>query len=240
MQVAGCATYTPASIVALRALNLPASTVAEDVPLILPSALTEAQQCAGCIPGLLVIESVMRDAQCRTALVRLRNQLHIKTRFLIYKKHQSRHQGMNTRSKMIVARNESKIRLHSEKYQTAWKAKLSLVGGVEEAVGWNKLWRGDIRCMEDKEELSRKEEKRKKATERRLRREAQLRAEGEWPLIADPEEEEEGGSDPGDEDVFTKGGESTREVSWIWTVAGTSGTDEELEDGVFYFHAKKL
>ncbi|KAJ7721359.1 hypothetical protein DFH07DRAFT_784158, partial [Mycena maculata] len=44
------ATYQPGSIVALRTRNTPPKELAEDVPLMLPSALTEAQ-CAGA-PGV--------------------------------------------------------------------------------------------------------------------------------------------------------------------------------------------
>ncbi|KAJ6517942.1 hypothetical protein C8R47DRAFT_929902, partial [Mycena vitilis] len=68
----------------------------------------------------------------------------------------SRHQGANTRSRTIVTRNESKIRLHSEKYQTAWEAIRKLNGGDERLVGWRVLKREDIRCMEDAEDLRKK------------------------------------------------------------------------------------
>jgi hypothetical protein len=36
----------------------------------------------------------------------------------------------------------------------------------------------------------------------------------------------------------SKVGESQREVSWIWTVAGMTGTDTGIEDGEFW-DAKK-
>jgi hypothetical protein len=32
--------------------------------------------------------------------------------------------------------------------------------------------------------------------------------------------------------MVTRGGENMREVPWIWTMAGTTGTDKELEDGM--------
>jgi hypothetical protein len=136
-------TYMPAAIQALGDMELPSNVLAEDVPLLLPSALSEAQR-ALCSGGVEHVEALMRDAQCRTGLVRLRNYLHIKSRLLTYKKHQVRHQGANTRSRTIITRNESKIRLHSEKYQTAWDAIRKLHGGNEAMVGWRVLRREDI------------------------------------------------------------------------------------------------
>ncbi|KAJ7071748.1 hypothetical protein B0H15DRAFT_793361 [Mycena belliarum] len=228
------ATYQPASLVFLRTREVPAKEMAEDVPLLLPSALTAAQRGGGtgCMAGLQEIERVMRDSQCRAALVRLRNQLHVKSRLLLYKKNHARHQGMNTRSRTIVARNESKIRLESEKYQDAWRALVALDGN-EHTVGWPKLKKEDIRCMQDSEELSKKAEKQRKGLERRMAREAALRDEGELP----PLQEEEA---PDDDDVFTRPGENVRQVSWIWTLAGTAGTDAELEDALRIEWAKSF
>lgn len=85
-------------------------------------------------------------------------------------------------------------------------------------MGWPQLKKEDIRCMQDAEELLRNAEKRRKANERRLRKEDELREDG---LL--PEEE--------DDEMVTRGGESVREISWIWTMAGTAGTDKELEGG---------
>ncbi|KAJ7223217.1 hypothetical protein GGX14DRAFT_352104, partial [Mycena pura] len=187
---------------------VPPETRAEDVPLLLPSALTVAQRAGGCMSGLLEMEKELRDAQCRTAHQLLLNQLTIKSRLFLYKKYNVRHQGMNTRSRTVVARNESKIRLHSEKYQAAWRALVAIEGGVAERVGWNRLRKEDIRCMEDPEVLSRRQQRKKAAQERELRRNAELLAMGELPLITS--------------------GESHRQVSWIWTQAGKSGSDDEF------------
>ncbi|KAJ6450007.1 hypothetical protein C8R47DRAFT_999048 [Mycena vitilis] len=176
------ATYTPAALQVLSTRVAPPEELAEDVPLMLPSALSEADRMGpGCAKGLADIENSLRAAQCRTSLPRLRNQLHIKSRLLLYKKNNSRHQGMNTRSRTIVNRNESKIRLHSEKFQMAWKAQLQLAGG-------------------------------------------NASKDGELPPL--PEEEED------EAEMVTRGGENMREISWIWTLAGTAGTDEELEDAL--------
>ncbi|KAJ7017588.1 hypothetical protein C8F04DRAFT_1279172 [Mycena alexandri] len=216
------ATYSPASLQVLSARVAPADELAEHVPLMLPSALAPAQrEGGGCVIGLVDIENDLRAAQCRTALPRLRNQLHIKSRFLLYKKHNARHQGMNTRSRTIVARNETKICLHSEKLQMVWEARLRIVGGDASKVGWPRLKKEDIRCMQDAEEMSRNTEKRRRANEQRTRREEEYREDGLLPALDD------------DDDVMvTRGGENMREISWIWTLAGTAGTDEELEDAL--------
>jgi hypothetical protein len=82
------------------------------------------------------------------------------------------------------------------------------------------LKKEDIRCMQDAEELSRKVEKRRKANEQQLWREEELHEDGLLPPLPDDNDE-----------MVTRGGENMREISWVWTMAGTAGTDEELEDG---------
>jgi hypothetical protein len=163
------ATYTPASIVALgQQVNVPDDEQPEQVPLFLPSALSTAQRSMEGVAALAVIKGAMREAQCSHTLVRLRSQLHVKSRLLTYKALQARHQGANTRARAIVERNECKIQLHSEKYQMAWEAKRRLADGDAEMVGWPPLLREDIHCMEDAEELARSAEQRKEQEARRL------------------------------------------------------------------------
>ncbi|KAJ7029947.1 hypothetical protein C8F04DRAFT_1264290 [Mycena alexandri] len=217
------ATYTPGAIVALGAReNVPNNEQPEQLPLFLPSALSTAQRNVEPLKRLAWIEDQLRDGQCTTALVRLRNQLHMKSRLLTYKRIQSRNQGANTRSRTIVSRNESKIRLHSEKYQMAWAAKCQLANGDRSKVGFQVLRKEDIRCMEDAEELLRDAGKRRAQEERRRQREDTLRATRELPSLTAEEEGERA----------ARGGENVREVSWIWTAAGTSGTDAELEEAL--------
>ncbi|KAJ7886239.1 hypothetical protein B0H14DRAFT_2243953, partial [Mycena olivaceomarginata] len=217
------ATYTPIAIVALgQHANVPEDEQPEHVPLFLPSALTPAQRATELVRGLAEIENQLRDAQCSSALERLRKQLHVKSRLLTYKAIQSRHQGANTRSRTLVERNESKIRLQSEKYQMAWEARLRLADGDRDAVGWRVLRPEDVRCMEDAEELARGEAKRRAQQERRVRREQELRDMGELPPLTAEEQER-----------VARGGESMREVSWIWRGAGTMGADADLEEGKF-------
>ncbi|KAF7347051.1 hypothetical protein MVEN_01458900 [Mycena venus] len=193
----------------------------EDEPLFLPLALSAAQRATEPVLGLAVIEDELRDAQCAMSLVLLHNQLHIKARYFIYKKIQARHQGPNTRSQALVARNETKIRLHSEKYQMAWEAKRRLANGDRSTFTWRPLRQEDIRTMEDAEDLRRTEDQRRKATERRLEREERLRASGELPPLTAEEQER----------AKRNATENTRQVSWIWTAAGLAGTDAELEEG---------
>jgi hypothetical protein len=217
-------TYMPAALQLLGDMSVPSTMLAEDVPLLLPSALTEPQR-ARCIPGLDHIEALMRDAQCRTGLTRLRNQLYIKSRLLTYKKGHVRHQGANTRSRTIVTRNESKIWLHSEKYQTAWEAIRKLNGGDEGMVGWRVLKREDIRCMEDDEDLRKKANQRQAQEARRQKKKAELRAQG---LLSVEEEDE---MDCDEEGEIRRGPENQRVVSWIWTLAGTEGSDAAFGEG---------
>ncbi|KAJ7678301.1 hypothetical protein DFH06DRAFT_975338, partial [Mycena polygramma] len=195
-------TYTPASILALEARDTPDAEQPENEPLFLPSALSETERATGCTKGLLEIELLLRDAQCRAALMRLRNQLHIKVRFLNYKMLHARHQGANTRSRSIVQRNEIKIRLHSEKYQAAWNAMLVAAGGDASKIGWKKLNKGDIRCMEDADDLKKKEERRARALGKQKRKYQELIDHGEDPGPApwdavDEDEEMEGAEDEG-------------------------------------------
>ncbi|KAJ7850849.1 hypothetical protein B0H13DRAFT_2360511 [Mycena leptocephala] len=173
------ATYTPSAIVALgQREGVPEDEPPEKTPL--GNGTRERPR---------VIEDSLRDAQCSTAIVRLRSQLHVKSRLLTYKRIQARHQGANTRSCTIVTRNETKIRLHSEKYQMAWEAKRLLANGDARKVGWRILRKEDIRCMEDPEELRRNADKQKKQQERCERREEGLREDG---LLAPLTAEESG------------------------------------------------
>ncbi|KAJ7028207.1 hypothetical protein C8F04DRAFT_1291706 [Mycena alexandri] len=226
------ATYTPGALQVLARRPADPEETPEKTPLVLPSALTEQERREGCMAGVEYTEAIARDGQCGAALLRLRHQLHIKSRFITYKKNNSRHQGANTRSRTLVARNESKIRLHSEKYQVAWGAMRALNGGDASKVGWRKLCQADIRLMEDAEDLRKRNERRKKEDERRRAKERRLIAEGE--VIE--QEDEEGWEDVDDDDDDNGAGasrpENRRVLSWIWTVAGTTGSDVEIEEAL--------
>ncbi|KAJ7302475.1 hypothetical protein DFH08DRAFT_977891 [Mycena albidolilacea] len=233
-------TYTPASIVALEKREAPDDEQPENEPLFLPSALSEAEHVdGGCARGLLEMELLLRDAQCRSALEKLRHQLVIKACFLNYKSLHARHQGATTQLRTIVTRHELKIRAHSEKYQAAWNALFEGAGRDESQVGWKRLRKGDIRCMEDADDLRQKEKRRKRAHERRKRKLQELLDHGVGVPAWEQEEDEEGeGEGEGEGELAGAGndrrgaGESRREISWIWTAAGSSGTDKGLEDAL--------
>ncbi|KAJ7018738.1 hypothetical protein C8F04DRAFT_976786 [Mycena alexandri] len=225
------ATYMPGALQFLARRPADAEETPERTPLVLPSALSPEERKKGCMAGVEYTEAVARDGQCGAALLRLRHQLHIKSRFITYKKNNSRHQHVNTRSRTLVARNESKIRLHSEKYQTAWGAIRALNGGDESTVGWRKLHQRDIRLMEDAEDLRKRNERRKKEDARRRARERQLIAEGEVIEVA-PEDEEGWEDDDGGDYVAGASTENRRVLSWIWMVAGTTESDVEIAEAL--------
>ncbi|KAJ7041706.1 hypothetical protein C8F04DRAFT_1176799 [Mycena alexandri] len=223
------ATYMPGALQVLARRPAVPEETPETTPLMLPSALT-AEDCeAGCVGGVQYTEATARDGQCGAALLRLRHQLHVKSRFMTYKKNNSRHQHANTRSRTLVARNESKIRLHSEKYQTAWASIRSLYGGDASRVGWRKLRQADIRMMEDSEDARKRNERRKKENTRRRAQEQRLIAEGER---VEEDNDEEGWEDDNGDEPGAPTTESRRLVSWIWTTAGTTGSDIELEEAL--------
>ncbi|KAF7324857.1 CxC2 domain-containing protein [Mycena kentingensis (nom. inval.)] len=222
------ATYSPTSLVHLSSLHIGDDVPAEQVPLLLPSALSKSER-HGCRDGLVGIESRLRHAQCKSALAQLRHQLHIKTRLLIYKKHQSRHQGANTRSRALVARNELKIKAHADMYRETRAALCEL----EDGVVWPPLLASDIRCLEDPDEISKREARNRRQLEIRLKRQTELVAEG---LLAEEDLMEIGDETEESEEPPTKSkessGESRRTVSWIWTMAATSGSEASLQDSI--------
>lgn len=221
------ATYTPGALQALARRPMDPEETPETTPLMLPSALEAEEREASCVGMVATYEAIARDAQCDAALLCLRHQLHIKSRFMTYKQNNARHQGANTRSRTLVARNESKIRLHSAKYQAAWNAIRRLQGGDASKVGWRRLRQSDIRLMEDAEDLKKREERRREEEARRRARTRRLRTEGETV------EENDGDSawvDDNENEATTT--ESRHVVSWIWTVAGSTGSDAELEEAL--------
>ncbi|KAF7306182.1 CxC2 domain-containing protein [Mycena chlorophos] len=216
----------------------------EDVALFLPTALTSAERDAGCAKGLLEIEISMRRGQCRDALSAMRNQLHIKSRLLLYMLAHSRHQAMNTRSRTLVNRNESKLKSHTDKYQMSWAAVAAVLGPDGVGPGFRRLLKADIRCMEDPEALPAQKARELEKEKRRVAEEAKRIAMGEYPLVATEREnwvegdaqKDEGGTaleDAAGKKGKDKGkghGESKRVLSWIWETTGIAGTEEELQD----------
>ncbi|KAF7298473.1 CxC2 domain-containing protein [Mycena kentingensis (nom. inval.)] len=187
------ATYTPTSLTHFASLNIGEDVAAENIPLVLPSDLPVSLR-SGCQDGIVDIERrQLRHAQCKSAIAQLRHQLHIKARLLIYKKHQSRHQRMNTRSRGLVTRNEVKIKGHADMYQAS-RAALS---HLEPAVAWPPLLPSDIRCLEDPDTVSKREAQNRRQLAARLERQVELLREG----IITPEDIECGDNGDGDGDV---------------------------------------
>ncbi|KAF7366127.1 hypothetical protein MVEN_00489500 [Mycena venus] len=105
-----------------------------------------------------------------------------------------------------------------------------MVGGIKGAMGWKQLRKADIRCMEDAEDIQKKEKKRVRVKERHIRKFQELLDHGvEVPAWAQKASEDE---DDVEEIAGERGTESRREVSWIWTAAGMTGTDTVLEDAL--------
>jgi hypothetical protein len=214
-------TYTPAAIVALSSREkVLEDEQPEHVLLFLPSALPPATHVVPGVDALVVMEDSVCDTQCSAALERLRRALTAKSRLVTYKNLQSRHQGANMRARAIVERNETKIRLSSEKYQMAWAAKLRMVDGDVKRVGWQQLRKEDIRCMVDAEEEIRGAETRRAQAERCNRHEDELRLEGKLPPLTADERERQ-----------ARGGKNMRVMSWIWTSAGGKQSEEDVDEG---------
>ena len=142
-------TYMP--VIAHLLTSCPPSSAlkqSEVATLYLPSELS-AIQLSQCMPGLRELEKQLHEAQCSSSLKPLRNQLFIKTRFLIHKGLHLCHQAATTQAHALLDRNEHKIRLHAAKYWDARAALLRYQGDDELSFEWEELKQEDIQCMED-------------------------------------------------------------------------------------------
>jgi hypothetical protein len=201
------ATYMPVVAHLIEMLPASASDQPEVTTLYLPSEL-DSHQLSRCVPGLLEKEKLLREAQCSSTIERLRDQLFIKSRYLVHKGLHLRHQAANTRARALLDRNERKIRLHAAKYRDARAALLRMHGDNVSPFPWEELKQEDIRCMEDSEALE-------KRANKEVEREA-YRAEQE-------------GADTSD--IYgnkTTPGEGRRTLSWIWMAAASNGAEAEL------------
>jgi hypothetical protein len=185
------------------------AALAENVPLFLPSALSEDLRATGCNKGVEGIELHFRDAQCRSALDQIRNHLYVKSRFRTYKGAQVRHQGVTMRARGLMDRNDEKIQMHSERYVAAWEATRAL---VEEAnVSWHRLNPNtDLRCMDSEEDRALGNLRKQRGRKHRR---------GEPATEADVAEGVAEGQRRRDPT-----GEGRRRISWIWMGADTSAS----------------
>ncbi len=120
----------------------------ENQPVVLPSAL-DVEQRALCVPGLVAMETRLREGQLSSALDALRSALHSKARDLKFKSRNIRHQRPNTRAQEKIASNEAKVLAAAEKYRAAWRAKKALVGEGLWTKQWRELKRSDVRCLKE-------------------------------------------------------------------------------------------
>ncbi|KAF7293735.1 CxC2 domain-containing protein [Mycena chlorophos] len=230
------ATFTPDALTKLAALDLPETTLAEDVPLFLPSALAASWRSAAVEPTaiqslLLRMERELRCAQMQAALSSLRNHLHLKYKYLLEKSLHIRHQAANTRARAALARNESQILLFADLYQIGWFAILQIEAGDESRVGFMRLRREDIRYMDDPETFSKKAEKAREREERQVKRRAQIRMEEGWSS-SDSGMEVEGADDSEEADEFFTKGSNKTVMSWIWRGTKAGGNASEMLEAV--------
>ncbi|GJF00428.1 hypothetical protein PsYK624_167160 [Phanerochaete sordida] len=72
-----------------------------------------------CVPGLADMETRLREAQMHDSLDKLRCQLHVKSRMMMFKTRYVRHQGANTKMRRRLDVNDARIIVLAEKYQAA-------------------------------------------------------------------------------------------------------------------------
>ena len=220
------AVYMPAALrklatapIASNSTENSAVELAENVPLMLPSSLSEDERATGCTSQLIDIEQQIREAQCRSSLDRLRTQLHMKSHLRIYKERNVRYQGPNTRTHGLLDRNDVKIGLQRDKYRAARQALICLPDGAEAAKRWHKLEDRDLRCMEERDMTLKEKEK----EARRLEKEKKTK-----------KNQRHGGN-------AVAPGEGRREISWLWM--GTETGDETdttgMHDGQSIFQIRE-
>ncbi|KAF7300277.1 CxC2 domain-containing protein [Mycena kentingensis (nom. inval.)] len=221
------ATYTPSALVHLSTLNVDPDAMPENAHLLLPSAIPESMRGReGCSVSMLELEKRLRHAHCKDSLTRLRSQLTIKQRLLIYKKRHSRYQGANTRSRGLIARNESKIKRFSDQYQACWSALRILEGS---ALVWPELRAEDIRGLEDADELSDREARTRRQIDRRLQKEQELVEAGVLveEALGGADEMDEFDQDEADKTTSRKAGTGLR-IEWAKAYARVRRWREEV------------
>lgn len=92
-----------------------------------------------------MLESRLRDAQCRDSLQDIRNKIQTLHHLRQYKKANVRHQGPNTRARSELDRHAAKRDRAVEKYRRARRAKLALDGAGEWETVLRELRDEDIR-----------------------------------------------------------------------------------------------
>jgi hypothetical protein len=205
--------YSPGALQHLAiAGDVAESLEAENMPLLLPSALTTSESLPPLsAPELAASEARLRDAQCSGSLDLIRHGLSVKKRLQTYKQLNARRQHQNTRSRSLLDMQQRKVDVAAATYRNARKARLALAHVAGNA-SWRALEKADLRLLEDEEEAKRKKQRAMKGKRKEA---AHVNEEGEIRGV------------PGM-------GEKERLISWIWQGAGYTGgvIGESLHEGV--------
>ncbi|THU82098.1 hypothetical protein K435DRAFT_872679, partial [Dendrothele bispora CBS 962.96] len=184
--------YMPVSLQIIATLPSSKSQLnVEDIPLYLPSQLSSSQRSSSaCKSELAEMEIRLRDGLLNESLNQLR---------------------ATTRSRRIIGNQDKKIQLAVLTYRAAWRAKLSLLNGDKDVLGWKELLDEHVVGMED---LQVAERRRAKAAKGKRAEATRRMLAGENPV-------------PGAR-------EKSRVPSWIWhgTSQGELEADKVLYDGL--------
>ncbi|KAL1687733.1 hypothetical protein GGG16DRAFT_116702 [Schizophyllum commune] len=146
--------YSPAATSryeAWEAIKENTSSTIEARPLLLPSALTEAEH-ASCVGNVVEIEQQLCNAQCRAALAHVRDQLLGMARDLRFNNTNTHHQGSTTHARTLLKGTDAKIKMYAEKYIAVRLALLALNNHDATKVPWCELNPNrNLRCMEEGE-----------------------------------------------------------------------------------------
>ena len=115
-------------------------TEAEDILLFMPSGLNRGDRTSMCTNNIAAIKGQLREAQCRDALVKLRNYLHTRAHFIKHRNVNIRGQKANTRANTLIDTLSSKIRRAAEKYRAARSALRALRGAGP--------WKQELRVLQ--------------------------------------------------------------------------------------------
>ncbi|KAJ7509953.1 hypothetical protein B0H11DRAFT_2215787 [Mycena galericulata] len=173
---------------------------AETIKLYMPSEMESrpADPLRGCVKGLLGMESKLRIAQCNNALAKLRQRLHAKRHFLMFKTVNIGGQKGGTKAQILVEQIGERVDAFAEKYRHARRAIISLEGETF-ARKFRALQKEDIQLDGDAGESDA----------------------AAWAKLAMI------GAGRGARAPRNAPGTSKRLMSWIWTAEGALDDDEE-------------
>lgn len=169
--------------------------LAENAPLLLPSAILKAARDdgpsnnpdeaaqrqrrraklrEGFAVGLDALELQLRAAQCADSLEDIRTKLYMRTRLRQYKRVNVRNQHRNSRANDALSGVETRLQRAVDKYRVARDTLMSLVGTYEDwrdgyAAKYRELRPEDVRAFDaDDPETARKKKRMRKAPEKQI------------------------------------------------------------------------